>query len=86
MEHGQLMPIVDQSLVESEWAELSATERAFERLSNSDLYRRIEMIQSFRSELKSYDVNLDAAYCNHRDRWITALEREEMQNNPMHKT
>ncbi len=80
------MPVIDQSIVEQQWADLTATERAFERLSNSDLYRKMQMISQFQMELKSYDMNYDSAYCNYRDRWISVLEREEMKSKPMRQT
>ena len=80
------MPVVDESIVEQQWAELTETERAFERLSSSDLYRKWIMITYFRRELRAYDINTDPAYSTGAGRWISAIEREEMQDNPMRKT
>lgn len=79
------MPVVDESIVESQWASLTDTERAFERLSSSDLYRKWMMITHFRRELRTYDINYDAAYTG-ADRWISAIEREEMPKLRMRKT
>lgn len=66
------MPVVDESIVEQQWANLTETERAFERLSCSDLYRKWIMISHFRRELRAYDINYD--------------KREEMPKLKMRKT
>ncbi len=66
------MPVVDESIVEQQWASLTETERAFERMSSSDLYRKWIMITHFRRELRAYDINYD--------------KREEMPKLKMRKT
>jgi len=66
------MPTVDESIIEQQWAQLTDTERAFERLSTSDLYCKKIMIDLFRSELRRYDADTN--------------RREEMKLNPMRKT
>jgi hypothetical protein len=50
------MPVVDECLVIEQWQNLSPTERAFERLSSSDLYRKKCMIDLFRQELRAYEL------------------------------
>lgn len=80
------MSVTDQSRVEYQWESMTATERAFERLSNSELWRKMQMIQSFRAEMKQYSINYDATYCLGRDRWLTRLEEETMKTKPMRKT
>ena len=65
------MPVVDESIVEQQWSDLTETERAFERLSRSDLYRKWMMISHFRRELRAYDID---------------HEREEMPKLRMRKT
>lgn len=59
MEHGGIMPVVDESIVEQQWSDLTETERAFERLSRSDLYRKWMMISHFRRELRAYHLGPD---------------------------
>ena len=71
------MPVLEESIVEQQWASLSDTERAFERLSSSDLYRKWTMITHFKRELRAYDINTDASYSTGAGRWISSIEREE---------
>jgi hypothetical protein len=54
-----MMPVVDQSIVEAEWAQLTDTERAFERLSSSPLYQKWLMISHFRQHLRAMNPNID---------------------------
>lgn len=53
------MPVVDQSIVEAEWAQLTDTERAFERLSSSPLYQKWVMISHFRQHLRNINPGLE---------------------------
>ena len=48
------MPVTDECIVIDQWNRLTATERAFERLANSDLYRKKLLIDQFKTQLRTY--------------------------------
>ena len=73
------MPVVDESIVEQQWARLTETERAFERLSSSELYRKKTMIDYVRREIRSYQLGPDAQL----QQVFSDINREENDNKPV---